>query len=142
MSAHPFLAGVVLFYGKSPIHWKSKRQSQVSTSTGEAELRALDLGAKLTMQLKHLIAEMLISVPTPAMMVDNSATQTLAEDNVFKGRLGHLGTKYLYINERTREGDLTIIWVPTHENVADILTKSLPTVTHNKLRDRLVNVSF
>ena len=37
------------------------------------------------------------------------------------------------------EGKVTAKWVPTKENIADIMTKPLPYKTHEYLRSKIMN---
>ena len=45
------------------------------------------------------------------------------------GKMRHIQTRYLWIQERVGEGHLKISSVPGTKNVADILTKCVPGVT-------------
>ena len=39
------------------------------------------------------------------------------------GKLRHMGTNQLWVQEKVRKGDVEIVKVPTWENIADALTK-------------------
>ena len=45
-----------------------------------------------------------------------------------------------YIKSCVIEGKVTVRWVSTKENEADIMTKPLPFDTHKYLRDKIMNL--
>ena len=48
------------------------------------------------------------------------------------GKHRHLDTRYLWVQQRTRNGDIAVEKVPGDENSSDILTKHLDSVKMNK----------
>ena len=48
-----------------------------------------------------------------------------------------ISTTYHFVRERTENGDVRLVWVPTGDMIADLLTKALPTAVFEKLRDRM-----
>jgi hypothetical protein len=49
----------------------------------------------------------------------------------------HVDTRTLFIREKVQDGTIMIEYVPTSENVADILTKVTNKQTFLKLREKL-----
>jgi len=50
-----------------------------------------------------------------------------------------VGIKHHFIRENIKEGRLHLAWVPTGEQAADVLTKSLPPRVFAKHRERLMS---
>lgn len=58
-------------------------------------------------------------------MCDNEAARTLSEDALFHSRAKHIDIHWHYIRECTEAGDILVWYVPSADNIADILTKPL-----------------
>ena len=57
-------SGFCVFLGNSLISWSSKRQTTVSRSSAEAEYRAIANAVSECSWLRHLLAELLVKVPS------------------------------------------------------------------------------
>ena len=57
------------------------------------------------------------------------------------GRLRHLQVKELWLQEKVRAGDIQVEYVPTQENMADVLTKGLGTIKMEQLVNKIGLVS-
>ena len=69
---------------------------------------------------------------------DNIGCIQCSEDPVLHGRMKHIDIKYHRIKEFVADGTCKLIYVPTHRQIADLLTKALKQVTFLKLRDCMV----
>ena len=56
---------------------------------------------------------------------DNNSTICLANDPEFHTRTKHIDIRYHYIREAIVNNSITVVHVPTEENIADVLTKGL-----------------
>ena len=63
--------------------------------------------------------------PTP-LLTDNEAALALAKDPHFHVRAKHINTRYHYIRKCINNSNIYLSYVITTDNVADILTLSLP----------------
>ena len=67
-----------------------------------------------------------IYVPSPPLLhCDNLSTLALSSNPVFHSRIKHLDTDFHFVRERVQRGDLLLHYVPTDEQIADVLTKGL-----------------
>jgi hypothetical protein len=57
---------------------------------------------------------------------DNQAALRLIEDDNYHARTKHIDIRYHFIRDITKRGDITTVYCPTEQMVADILTKALP----------------
>lgn len=64
---------------------------------------------------------------------DNQGAIALAKDNKFHSRTKHIDLCYHFIHEAVEEGKITMKYIPTSDNIADIFTKPLPRPQFQKL---------
>ena len=116
-----------LYKESSPISWKSKKQPTVALSTYESEYMAL---AKTTQENLCLIQLLNGMDPQqryePAKILgDNQGAITLSKDPVNKQRCKHIDIKYHLIRDAQRKKKIEIIYCPTTDMIADIMTKPM-----------------
>jgi histone deacetylase 1/2 len=104
---------------------KSSKQTLVATSSTHAEMRALFTCVIDIIFVLHLCDELQRPVHKPAIiMEDNQPVIDLTEDfSARSKRCKHFLMLVHYIKEQVSSGLIIIKKVPTHENIADILTK-------------------
>lgn len=57
---------------------------------------------------------------------DNQGAVKLAQNPVFHAKIKHIEAKHHFIRVRVLEGDKALDYIHTNNNLADLLTKSLP----------------
>ncbi|UYV62631.1 hypothetical protein LAZ67_2001358 [Cordylochernes scorpioides] len=121
--------GIVYFLARGPIAWESKKQQTVTLSSTESEYIALCEAGKEAVYLRALLDEMgfgeLLNGPT-VLKTDNQGAQQLARNPVYHARTKHIDIKWHFIRSICSDGLVEVVHTPTQENVADILTKGLP----------------
>ena len=75
------------------------------------------------------------------MLVDNVAAETLARDPVVNNNMKHVARRHYYAREMQTAGEVKVSWVDTKLNVADALTKALPTARFEALAAMMRRVS-
>ena len=68
---------------------------------------------------------------------DNKATISIAHNPIHHDRTKHVEVDRHFINEKIEGGMLNVEYVPTREQVADILTKGLPRQNFDELTSKL-----
>jgi len=125
-----------------PVSWASKKQSVVSQSTCEAELYAEAAAINETKWLTGLLTEIgMISaknVKPPTIYGDNQSAQALSKNGIKSERTKHIAIKYAFIHDEVERGRVQLQWIPTTEQLADVLTKALPRPQHEKLCSQLM----
>jgi hypothetical protein len=115
------------------IAWESKKQPTVALSTMEAETMALCQGAKEAISLQRLFADIR---GTPVAMitihVDNQAAISHAKDPTDHARTKHIDIKHHFTREAIVNGAIELEYVRTEDMIADILTKALPKIKHER----------
>ena len=115
----------------------SKIIKAVATSSTHAEIHALFHCIKDVVWIRRLLEEigMPQGKPTP-IYEDNTACIKFAETLQVKNRTKHLEIKYFYIKQIANWGLITIVYIPTKEQVADAFTKPLAFEDHKRCSDQ------
>uniref|UniRef100_A0A2N9F156 Reverse transcriptase Ty1/copia-type domain-containing protein n=1 Tax=Fagus sylvatica TaxID=28930 RepID=A0A2N9F156_FAGSY len=128
--------------GSSLISWRSKKQSVVVRSNTEAEYRALaDTTSKL-LWLRWLLQDLGLSTSsvTPIYCDNRSAIQ-IARNDVFHEQTKHININCHLVRHHLLQGSLQLIFVSSHDQLADIFTKSHSTRRFRDLVSKLQLVS-
>ena len=88
--------------------------------------------------LRSLLEELKIKFSTPVLKVDNQGAIALAENPVNHQRTKHIDIKWHFIRDHIDSGRVKVIYVPTGDNIADILTKATPLPTFRKLSELIM----
>jgi len=101
-------------------HWSST-QSSVTLSSGEAEFHGLVKGAAVSLGQQALFADLGVHVPV-RLWTDSSAAIGITSRQGL-GKLRHVDTKTLWLQQAARTGKVEIRKVAGLVNPADLLTK-------------------
>ena len=71
------------------------------------------------------------------LMEDNQGAICIAKNPVLHARTKHIDVRYHYVREAVSDGVINLQYCPTHEMVADILTKPLPKKRFEALRTNM-----
>ena len=55
--------------------------------------------------------------------VDNQGTILLAKNPVMHQRTKHIDVKYHFVREEVKQGNISLFYIPSARNVADVFTK-------------------
>lgn len=130
-------SGYVLNLGSGAISWCSQLQKCVVTSSTEAEYVAGSLSIKELIWLRRLVNDLRIDCESVWLRMDNQSAIRLVENSEPHKRTKHVDIKFHFIREKFREGLFDLGYVPTENQVADILTKPLSKVKFEKFRDSM-----
>jgi hypothetical protein len=134
--------GCVITLGKGAIYSKSSTQKLNTISSTEAELVAVTEGAFQVFWTRNFLIEQGYRMSPATMFQDNMSTiQLLKNGKSNAERTRHIDLRYFYITDRIKRGELQVIYKPTDQMIADIMTKALPTKSFKVLRDLLLNIS-
>lgn len=128
------VSGGVYLQAGGPTCWSAKFQDTVATSSTEAEYIALARAGEHVQWMYSALTEIGLGVPPPASLKgDNNGSIAIAENKRNHNRVKHIDVKYHYIRHAVEEGKVTIDYVPSADNLADLFTKPLPRPQHYKL---------
>ncbi|KAE9298600.1 hypothetical protein PF001_g15852 [Phytophthora fragariae] len=119
------ISGHVLKLNNWSFGFKSKKQNAVTDGTWKSELVAASTCVENLLWAKELLEEIGMTVEVPKLFIDNqSALKVCQTVGNYEGvkRYAKLGHK---IAELVEAKELTLEYVPTSENIADMFTKAL-----------------
>ncbi|KAK4685970.1 putative transposase, partial [Tremellales sp. Uapishka_1] len=123
--------GWVFKLNGSPIVWSSKRQDTVAASTVEAEYQAVAHAAREAVWLRNLLEEIGITSAQPTLLrCDNQGAIRLAHNPTTHQRTKHIDIKHHIIRDLINRKVVTLEYVATGRQEADLLTKALPGPRH------------
>ena len=101
----------------------------MTLSSTEAEYIALSETAKEVLFISRLLNDLDQDLNKPAVIFeDNQSCIRLVQDEKSCKRTKHIDTKFHFVRELYRSGDITLKYCPTSDMPADLLTKPLDCV--------------
>ncbi|MCO5608199.1 hypothetical protein L7F22_062405 [Adiantum nelumboides] len=144
--------GWIYTFAGSAISWRSVLQDCTSISTTEAEYVALSEACKEAVWLARLVKDLGLKQCLPVLHCDSQSAIALAKNPMFHSRLEHIDVRYHFSSQSAialaknpmfhsrlehidvryhfsrdclANKNLDLVKIPTSENTADALTKSL-----------------
>jgi Reverse transcriptase (RNA-dependent DNA polymerase) len=131
-------SGFCIFIGRNLISWSAKKQPTVSRSSTEAEYRSLALTCAEILWIQYLLQELHIILPSPpTLWCDNLGATFLAANPMFHARTKHVEIDYHFVRERVASKELRVQFLCSKDQLADIMTKPLPTPRFQFLATKL-----
>jgi hypothetical protein len=131
-------SGIAVTFLGQLVHWRSKSQPIVTSSTTEGEQVALNLCALQVQWLKLLLGEDLGVNPLKAKLrCDNQSTVAIAHNPIASDRSRHIMVKHRKVQELIAHQVLDVEWISTKEQIADVFTKQMNRQQFEYLRDKL-----
>lgn len=127
------VSGMVSMYSDSAVSWISQRQKSINLSTTEAEYVSASEAAKEAVWLYRLFNEIVVLKSVPKLLVDNESAIKLAKNPEFHKRSKHIDLRYHFVREKVSEKSLSIAFVGTDCQAADVFTKPMPRIKFVKL---------
>merc|ERR1712078_152999 len=132
--------GYLIFFGNALISWKSKLGSTVSLSTAEAEYVCVTHTCKEILWVKHVLKELGVCQKYPVIVnEDNQACISMSKNPVVSGRNKHMEIKMHFVRQCVRNKEISLRYIATHDQLADIMTKNLAYPVFFSLREKIFN---
>ena len=109
--------------GRHTCKHASNLQSTIAMSSGESEYYGLVKAASVGLGMRSLLADWGLEMGVK-ILSDSSAARGHAS-KLGLGKMRHVQTRYLWIQERVQEGHIKILPVRGKNNVADLMTKAV-----------------
>ena len=121
------ISGYAFLVNGGAVSWSAKRQELISLSTTESEYIAATYAAKEALWLRQLILQLFgIILDATTLFSDNQSAIALTKEHQYHARTKHIDVRFHFIRWIVEEGKVRLVYCPTEEMVADILTKALP----------------
>ncbi|CAI7865859.1 unnamed protein product [Closterium sp. NIES-53] len=125
--------GYTFSLGSGSVSKQSTRSSSVLSSSCEAEIYAGAMAAQELCWLTYLLTDLGEQPSSPPVLyVDNKAMIALSQEHRLEHRTKHIALRYFLAQELQQRGQLRLAYVATRANTADIFTKALPLVDHQR----------
>jgi len=127
--------GYLVFFGQTPISWKSGKQRTVARSSTEAEYKALADGTAEVIRLQYLLTDLQIPFASaPIIWCDNLGVTYVSVNPVFHARTKHVEVDYYFVRDRVAKKEIQIHFISSHDQLADVFTKPLLTSSFTAFR--------
>jgi hypothetical protein len=138
------VGGYVVMVNGRPISWRCKKQDNTALSSTEAEFYALGEGVREALYIKQWLEFYMNRDPSLpiTMKCDNNGAVEMADHKTNHGRTKHIFVKHFFVREHIEKKHIKVIRVSTTENLADILTKTMPRITFEKFRNQLLKTNI
>ena len=135
--------GNILTLCNGAISWKSKKQTVTALSTCEAEYISICSATKEAIWLTQVISSLVDdSNKQPIMInIDNDGSIDLAKKVSVSQRTKHIDIRYHFIRDALADKKVILQHIPTSDQLADSLTKSMPYPSH-KRHCLMMNLTF
>jgi hypothetical protein len=133
------IGGFISLYHSHPISWQSKRQGLVSLSVTEAEFYALTEAVREAIYIQQWFKIYFQREIKVLIYGDNSGSLQQADHPTDHQRNKHVDVRHYWIREHVRNKTITIKWISTMDQLADILTKKMGNNKFNYLRNKIID---
>jgi histone deacetylase 1/2 len=119
--------GFAIFIGPNLVSWCAHKQALVSSSSTEAEYKALTNATTELIWVEALLKELGVKLRVkPCLWCDKLGATYLSANRVFHARTRHIEIDFHFVRERVAENRLDIKFISAKDQVADGFTKALP----------------
>eukprot|EP00253_Pinus_taeda_P004949 PITA_04949 len=130
--------GGAFFMGSRLVSWFSKKQISITLSTTEAEYEAVASCCTQLLWMMLTLQDFQITCTPPiSILCDNTSAMSISKNPVMHSKTKHIPIKYHFHREQVIEQKVKLEYVPSKEQVADILAKPLPKENFEYLRKKL-----
>ena len=154
-------AGYLFSFMGGIVSWRSSLQKTVALSTAESEYMSLSAAAQEGIYLRELTTELKLFafghndsgtgvatvqrsdsskqkvIHSFELATDNQAALSIAEQNSPTSRSKHIAVRYYYLRQLVDTRELTLQYVQSTRQLADIFTKALPA---DRFRTLMTNI--
>ena len=125
---------MALFFGTHLIKSSSTVQSTIALNVGESEFYSAVKGAAHGLGVRSLLSDW--GIPGIRLELEIKTDSSAAKGFACRRGLGkqrHVNTRFLWLQDRVACGDVRILKVRTHEQLADPLTKAMTGAARDQL---------
>jgi len=130
-------SGTCQLLGNRTVSWFSRKQSTVALSTTEAEYVALGSCCSQILWIKQQLQDFGIEDSCTEIRCDNTSAINLTKNPILHSRAKHIEIRHHFIRDHIQNGEISIQFVDSKSQLADIFTKPLEKNQFDFIRSRL-----
>ena len=134
------VSGVAVCCGGALVSWFSRTQKCVTLSTTEAEYVAMADGVKESLYVSGVLVLPSLGSPSIGVLEDNKGAIGLAKKPLNSSNSKYIDVRYHFLRDLVRKGDLSVKYLKTEEEHADIITKAIGRESFEKHRDFVLEI--
>ena len=120
------------------ISWFNRKQTSIALSTAVAKYIAACSACSEAVWLWKMLSRLFnAEIDATDILCDNQSCIKMTKNPVFHDKSKHIEIKYHFIWDMVQKGAIKLKYVPTEEQVADVLAKPLARVKFEYFRDKL-----
>jgi len=127
--------GLAVLLGRHCTRHSSNMQSTTALSSGESEYYALVKAASVGLGMQSMMLDWGVDLPLVVASDSSAARGHVTRRGL--GKMRHIQTRYLWLQERVGEGHVKVISIPGKQNPADMMTKALSGAGNRAALERL-----
>jgi DNA-binding cell septation regulator SpoVG len=112
----------MIFVGRTPVFYQSKRQGAIETSTYSAEFNGARTATEETIAVRYMLRCLGVKVTHPTYLFGDNLG-VVQNDSLLKKK--HVAISYHKVREAAAAGIVHPIKIDTKDNISDLMTKSL-----------------
>jgi len=122
-----------VFLGSNLVSWSSCKQPTVSQSSTEPEYKVVANTTEL-LWIRALLQELGIRLSSPpTLWCDNIGATYMSVNSVFHGRTKHVEIDFHFVRDHVANKSLDIYFIPSSDQLVDVLTKPLVSTRFQQL---------
>eukprot|EP00252_Welwitschia_mirabilis_P023557 TRINITY_DN6690_c0_g1_i1.p1 TRINITY_DN6690_c0_g1~~TRINITY_DN6690_c0_g1_i1.p1 ORF type:complete len:279 (+),score=32.87 TRINITY_DN6690_c0_g1_i1:80-838(+) len=118
-------SGACFYVGNCLVSWSSRKQTTTSLSTAEAEYIAAGSSCTQLLWMKQMMTDFGVNFDKIKILCDNTSAINISKNPVQHSRTKHIDIRHHFIREHVQNNNVSIDYIPTEFQIADIMTKSL-----------------
>ena len=122
-----------------PVLCKSSIIDVVTSSVAESEFGAAFMNAKEAVYLRNTLTALGYPQDRTTLITDNSFVYSIVRGTCKAKRSKAMDMRFYWLKDRVKRGQFNVLWCQGHRNIADYLTKDLPTLQHKVIRGFILN---
>ena len=132
------VTGYLFMLNGGAISWASKLQPTVALSSSESEYMAACYAAQEAIHLRRLMGSLGFTQEEPTIIYeDNMGCIGMSENPIMHQRSKHIDIRFHFLRETVANGQVLLTFIPTMDQLADLLTKALPKARTQRLRGQV-----
>ncbi|KAK6151021.1 hypothetical protein DH2020_015953 [Rehmannia glutinosa] len=130
-------SGTCQMLGIRLVSWFSKKQNSIATSTAEAEYIVAGSYCAQVLWMRLQLRDYEIEEKDIPIMCDNTSAIAITQNPVLHSRKKHIDVRYHFVRDHVEKKDITLEYISTNKQLADIFTKPLCESRFEELKNEL-----